>query len=128
MKKSELEKLLKYWQKILRLQDWRIVIEFSEKPKEKGRVAENLINTKKKSSVISILPPELWEGWEDIVKEGKDSQIKRMIEPSIIHELLHLHLFWYLVPDTLQGILNEQAITSLELAFMELKKKIYDKT
>ena len=115
--RPDLQALLAKWQKILRLQDWQIKIEFRRKfdmPEYKqGTVG---FNAGKKMAAIGIIDP---------IDYSPKSDWPQDVEGTIVHELLHLH---FGLTDTsksgsLEEDLWEQAINSLETALVGLDRK-----
>jgi len=125
IQKNELRQLVKYWQNLLRLRDWQIDAEFKEELTTDDRVAEPIMLLERKEVTIHLLKD--LEAWNDdshlIIKKGKKAILREMIEPAILHEILHCHVGWYidLEEDELARIQNEQAIEFITDALLKLK-------
>ncbi len=118
MKTSELKKLLKEYQKRLRLMDWNITIKWDAELNERERYAELDLFYEEKSAKIGILPLDMWgDEWKDC----KDIS-RYMIEPCIAHELLHVQFFFVeLFEDKVVPLLKEQAVDITAKALVEAK-------
>lgn len=82
MTQDELQSLCTYWQKVLRLQDWDIVIRFKRifdmQHETDGNIDYSLPN---KSAIINILEPSDFD----------NPCFPMDVEEVVVHELLHLH-------------------------------------
>ena len=104
---EQLQEKLKEWQERLRLQDWivraRICRRHELPSNSQGRV---YVTLSKKMANILILDPVDYE---------PDNMLPQDMENSLVHELLHLHL-WPITGDDEEGIYRiaeEQAIESI---------------
>ena len=79
MTKAQLEKKLRFWQELLRLQDWDIDISFAHHHDIDG-FGHVFWTQEKKKATINITFPNEMEGMSH-----KDP------EKTLVHELLHLH-------------------------------------
>ena len=96
---EELEKLCEFYQKLLRIQDWRITIKFVHQS-ELGEDVEAEVSPKLHSmiAVIKIPTPESWI--------GSISYTEQDMRMSLIHELIHL-VFIGLGPSTKNAAIFE---------------------
>jgi len=106
--KRDADKVCKKLQKILRLQDWDVNVQFVHPAEIKGTVAQVSYVADIKYATISLIDPQ----FDD-----------RELLSDLIHELLHLHFCTFFDIEGLKGKLMEQAIVSLERAFFELLKE-----
>lgn len=75
-----------FWQKVLRLQDWRIDIEFWPHHALDSSIAKTIWNANNKSATIALRLPYQIAAVEHEWPEGEAGNY----DLSIIHELLHL--------------------------------------
>ena len=114
---EELEKLLKKWQKKLRLDNWDIqvkVVRASEMtlPNVQG---ENDYSTALHKSVVKILDPI---DYETDLSEEQD------MERTLVHELMHLVL-WHCTPKESKNLkrqLFETSVEQLANALVDMKR------
>ncbi|WP_160112318.1 hypothetical protein [Salicibibacter kimchii] len=113
---EELEQKLVYWQKILKLQDWDISI---EKKKMIGEDFEGNVQCflESKEAFISILDEDY---------RPDDSLGEHDMEETLVHELLHLHL--YPISEIAEDkpnydLFEEQAINALAKAYVYLDRR-----
>lgn len=111
MKKKKLKKLLKRWQKRLRLRDWdiKIAVKRARHMTLDNVAGEILWNLHSKEAVIHILDPIDDECMTD-----------ENIEHTIVHELLHLHFAMInkLCDSPHYSTHEEQAIESIAKALL----------
>jgi hypothetical protein len=110
---KQLDKWLKEWQNILRLQDWDIRIRLVKQPElvREGIEGESQVQQTNKTGSIRILHPDEYNArW----KPGTQN-----IERVLVHELLHFHLDGLDVPESRHREL-EQAIECIEPALTAL--------
>ena len=107
-KKLQYKKLLSFWKKLLRLQDWEIEVKEMIPDAEQEHVGEVAFVLERKYAQISLLSPQATD--EDI-------------EDTLVHELIHIHLapFWP-EEDAQKVVLAEQAVDSLARAFVALRR------
>lgn len=81
---EDLDQLLEYWQKALRLQDWTGTAEYANLVEFTDQFAGGDIDHcyQQKGFKIKIVPPD---------QLAKDCYGEKAAESTIIHELLHLH-------------------------------------
>ena len=79
---EELRERLKHWQKVLRLQDWIIIVDFAEGSVIHGD-ASNQHSASLKRARVLIASEETWK--------PSQYQPEHDMELDIVHELLHLH-------------------------------------
>ncbi len=82
MNQKQLEKKVKYWQKILKLDHWEISCGLADHETTDGRLGTSSSQPEYFSSHIKIMDPKFY-----IAPEEEDP-----IDRIIIHELLHCHL------------------------------------
>lgn len=84
MTQVKLDKLLTYWQKRLRLQDWFVTVKIvPQTDLLEGKQATVGFNMEKRAATIKILDPRDYP---------RDTFSPQDIEQALVHELLHLHL------------------------------------
>lgn len=114
---EELEKLLKKWQKTLRLTDWNIQVKIARANEmtREGVQGENMYSVPLHSSFIKIVDPVDWE--TDFCEEQD-------MEKTLVHELMHLVLC-HSEPNpnkTLKLQLFEVSVEKLANAFVDMKR------
>jgi hypothetical protein len=118
---STLQKLLREWQKTLRLQDWRVVAKFAS-PMEfqnGGAVGECHVSALLKQAEVLLLDDEHLAG---------ERLFNADIEVSLVHELLHLPLQAWTRNNSARDEQDprywqaEQAIEQIALALVGLKR------
>lgn len=112
MKKSELEELLRRYQKRLRLQDWDIDLKIRRLSEmEIGLVATIDWEIEHKTATISMLDPRRRKEHYDGASE----------EHLLVHELLHLHFIPFRPPatDVARKLQMEQAINMITKALLD---------
>jgi len=75
-----------YWQQVLRLQDWRIALEFWPHHALETSVAKTIWNVSNKSATIALRYPHQMGAVEQEWPAGEAGDY----DLSIVHELLHL--------------------------------------
>lgn len=83
---SECKAQTAFWQQVLRLQDWRIEIEFWPHHALEFSVAKTIWNANNKSATIALRLPEQMAAVEHEWPAGEAGDY----DLSIVHELLHL--------------------------------------
>jgi hypothetical protein len=111
---QQLEKATKYWQRLLRLQDWELDVQFAVPPEiEEGAYGICRISDMYRRAKIRLLKP----GCTD-----KQGLVKNDITATLLHELIHIHIH------TITGInkkaYEEFVIEALAHAFAELKNGV----
>ena len=111
---EELREACKFWQEILSLEDWQVVIRFA-RVYEIGEDSQGRCNwvLERKEAVILILDHQDWD---------PDCAFEQDHERTIIHELCHLHFapfFGEETPD--HKIEKEQAIHAVSRALIRIK-------
>jgi hypothetical protein len=110
---KNLSKLSAKWQKILRLQDWEVDINFyrSRDFANSDAVGECTFNINARDAVIKILDPIDYDGEYDL-------------EWIVVHELLHLHFAGWTAANNYEcPISAEQGIDAIAQALTKLEKK-----
>lgn len=111
MTDAQLQALCEVWQKRLRLQDWRIVCEI-KRAHEMPEGAQACVNP-----TFALKQAEIWI--VDPIDYLSDA-FEQHIEQSLVHELLHLHLWWPELDDkTERGLAFEQGIDLIGWALVE---------
>ena len=114
MTQQELEALCAEWQKLLRLQDWRVVVRLVRRYEmdDSDAWGECDWNLSNKRATIRVLDPQ-----DAKPGSGYDP------ESVLVHELVHLHIAPFRPErDSLAERLMEQAINCLEGALISLKR------
>ena len=107
-----LAKLASKWQKILRLQDWEVTIDFyrARDFTNADALGECTFNINSREGFIKILDPIDYEGEYDL-------------EWIVVHELLHLHFADWTAKNNYEcPVSGEQAIDSIAQALTRLNK------
>lgn len=111
---EQLEEQLVYWQKVLRLQDWRIKARILRErdfcnPGSQGECDWSLST---KTAIIRILDP---------VDYSPDCAWPQDIEQVLVHELLHLHFASFdAESSTAERVAQEQAIDCIATGLVGL--------
>lgn len=102
-----------FWQRILRVQDWKLDLEFWPHRALEESVAKTTMNLNNKSAIIILRNPEdisaVAHDWP--AGEAADYDL------SIVHELLHLHLRPLMSDDL---VAEEQACNLIAAALVQL--------
>lgn len=106
-KRGLIDKALKYWQKALRLQEWKIRIVYADSDTYSDAGNVRYIFDFKKAKITLA---------DDTVEE---------MEETLIHELLHIHIgYTELFPDSdLRTAMLEFSVNSIAGALHKLKQK-----
>ena len=107
-----LSKVASKWQKILRLQDWEVDIDFyrAREFTNADALGECTFNINSREGFIKILNPIDYEGEYDL-------------EWIVVHELLHLHFADWTAKNNYEcPVSGEQAIDSIAQALTRLNK------
>ena len=119
MTDEDLRSLCTYWQKVLRLQDWDVVIKFRRifdmQPGTMGTVDWTL-ETKK--AIVNILEPT----------DFSNNDFEFDVEEVVVHELLHLHFCDKAEENNGCPISVEQGIDALAGAFVKLNREAKEST
>ena len=119
MNQRWLDRRLRYWQRILRLQDWNIngrVEGFRGMPTQEDAGTCN-VDFELKEALIRIMDPvDHNPNW---IQPFQD------VETTLVHELLEIHFDPFKNSDkkTLEHKIQEQVIESLAKALVELERK-----
>lgn len=118
MTNKELQRLTKFWQKVLRLQDWELEVRITRgrDMADDGHQGEcHYIQSLKQAKILIVdpidYPSEAWEPQD--------------IERTLCHELLHLHFAPFYSEkseDDPERTAQEQAIEILARAYVNLKR------
>ena len=87
MQRPNLDRLLKKWQKRLRLQDWNIFIEYKSQADfdEDTACGRTKISPNNFYARIWILEPSENKSWIETI---------RNVELTLVHELIHIAVVW----------------------------------
>ena len=111
----KLDVLRREWQKLLRLQDWRITARFvNYEDLADDRVGECSNLADSKEADIKIIHPEQLK---DASETDKD------LENTLVHELLHCHFSPFRSNEEGTIIQHEQAIVAITEALVGLKRR-----
>jgi hypothetical protein len=114
---AELEAACAWWQKALRLQDWKVRVRWADLELAKaGRSAQVEWEAKHKEATIDVMVPELYpEDWSEDARDWRT---------HLVHELLHLHFLAFAAnEDTPEDMAQEQAIEFIAQALTRLKRE-----
>ena len=113
---AAVKKQLKYWQQVLRLQDWNIELRIVRQHElgDPDALAECEYYLERKDAFIRIVPPIDLDKFDSsyLEEEARDYDV------TIIHELLHLH--FALFDDPQYECAHEQVINTLSRAFAKI--------
>lgn len=117
-RESDAELDLRWWQRVLRLQDWDIRLRIAREREfeQRGRSAEVHIDVESKRAVVLLLDPQDYPE-HDLWPQDH--------ERSLVHELVHLHVEPF-APDNRDGLevtAMEQAINALADALVSLRRR-----
>jgi hypothetical protein len=108
--KPDLSALLTFWQPLLKLADWDVVVMYERHLEGRGLCTRQFAY---KTATIRIVDPI----------DYQDKVRPQDVEKTLVHELLHLHLAAFDTPNgTPLGDAEEQAVESLARAFVALKR------
>ncbi|SRR5229473_2248000 len=111
----KLDGLRREWQKLLRLQDWKITAKFVNSDEiAEDRVGECNHLAEAREADINILLPS-----SDEVVTERDQDV----ENTLVHELLHCHFAPFRDEDRAVVVQHEQAIEAITEALLVLKRK-----
>src|SRR5882724_4959966 len=108
------------WQKRLKLQDWKISVnwtteEFLKEITQTDSPAGACENfPEAKEAKVWLLKPGEW-------RDEKDAR-ERDYENTIVHELLHCHFAHFSAIGAVETLIQEQLIEALTAAMLELKR------
>lgn len=120
---AELQDACRYWQGVLGLQDWRIVLKrvrfsaYGSEQKAKG--GEVQVSHDKKTALIRITEPDDYNEQANRAIDGPQD-----MELTLVHELVHLHFapLWHVIKGDVENRFEEQAVNALSLALIALKR------
>jgi len=121
-KQTDLEKCLKKWQRNLRLEDFDIVIKIKRFVNMNAGDSTGTIRANEwhKCVTISLLDPT------DYIESNYNNMVWGYdMEDSVVHELLHIHMFPYTPEDkeSLEYTALETCISTLANAFITIDRK-----
>lgn len=113
MTQKQLEKKVRYWQKILKLDHWDIHAEFVNALELNGSGADINVQAEYLKANVRVLKPEFYN-------TGSNRPTEERFETNIIHELLHCHT------DPLTKGSSKHHLDHEERCVTTLAKAIYD--
>lgn len=115
MSQAELEAACRYWQELLRLQHWDVVVRLARQYEmDAGNQGECEWNLRKRMALIKVLDAA---DWDPRTPWPQDQ------EQTLVHELLHLHFAPFRAEQgTAEDTAQEQAIDAIARALVELKR------
>lgn len=122
MTDAELRERCAYWQRILRLQDWRVDVRLADSAETDGQLGNCHVFQDAKLAIIRILRAEtrdLTDIYSQAFPESDDPEF------TLIHELLHIP-FDSILNDEAERhekIMQEQALDFVAGALFELSRK-----
>lgn len=118
LSEEQLQVLCSEWQRVLRLQDWLVVVRIVRKRDMKfdNSAGEAGWTPDRRDAIIRILDPLDYEPTRIYEQD---------MELSLVHELLHLHfaLISY-KDDTIEDTLQEQALHAIADGLVGLKRRL----
>lgn len=114
--RDELRQLCAEWQKILRLQDWDVVVQVSRRDDTFGHTNTGQVRYQLglKQALIKIIDP---------IDYPTNVIYPQDMETTLVHELLHLHFAPFDADDdTPAGTAQEQAIEAIAKGLVSLKR------
>ena len=125
MNQKQLEKKVRYWQKILKLDHWDITCELVDDPRDiDHRIACGWPQPDYFTSHLKFVNPKTYRKGADSYKKVAYHLVGKF-DRCVIHELLHCHTT-ELAGKRSGGPLEERLVTYLEKAFYDLHKEIYE--
>lgn len=121
---DELRDCCAEWQRVLGLQDWRVIVKLvrfaaygSEQVSKAGEVK---VNNEKREALIRITDPE-----DYALQCDADFEKPQDMERTLVHELLHLHFapLWHVIKGDVENRFEEHAVNALSIALVTLKRK-----
>src|SRR5947209_1947282 len=116
----KLDALRRKWQKLLRLQDWRITSNFVNPEFLKEITGTELAvgacdaHVETKEARISVLGPEFWS--------DEDDPREQDVENTVVHELWHCHFAAFAPEDKATELQHEQTIEVITEVMMKLDR------
>lgn len=111
-----LVELLDKWQRILRLQDWDIIIKFvSPTELKSGREAEILIHRRYKRAYIKVVDPKYDWPNDHFDLEFNSPSAPTYLERLVLHELIHLVVYKFENEDQEEEIVEQLTKALLSL-------------
>lgn len=113
------------WQRLLRLQDWTVVVkrvrasEYRDGASLAGRCE---FNVEKRAAIVKLTEPEDYQA-----QANKDFEAVQDMELTLVHELLHLYfapLNRVIARDSLEERFEENAVHALADALVGLKRSM----
>lgn len=120
MTEKELAKRCEYWQKVLRLQDWRIFVRVvGTEEMNSGEAGACEIHQDSKLATIKILAEEVFNPTSDMSRLSPVD-----LEQTLVHEMLHIltDRIFNSEADDYERIMQEQAIEFVSEALVRLER------
>jgi hypothetical protein len=116
---ASLKRLMRWWQKKLRLCDWVVTVRFAkqEEFEDGDGQGQNNWNLHARSSEILILHPDEYN------PADYPNSIPQDIEDCLVHELLHLHLATWNTKNRAEGVHLEQAVEAVTGCMIALRRR-----
>lgn len=116
---AAVEAQLRYWQQVLRLQDWNISLQVVRQHDlgDPEAIAECQYYIDRKDAFIRVIPPSDLDKFEETFMAGE----ARDYDVTLTHELLHLHFAGFDDPQHEQE--QEQVINTLSRALVKLYRE-----
>ena len=111
----KLDDLRREWQKLLRLQDWKISAKFATNGETCGDLGECSFIAEAKTAKIMILASD------EVIDD--EHHRKQDVENTLVHELLHCHFAPFFSGNKAVMLQQEQAIESIAGALVGLKRR-----
>lgn len=119
MRQRELLERLEYWQKILRLQDWRIHVMMVDSDEIENNAGQCHVHQHGKTAVIKLIKPEAYNRTSAFAKAFPDTLDT---EVTLVHELLHIPFDGLFVEEEDNELRTDREESALELLAHALVK------
>lgn len=118
--KAALQESIRYWQSILRLQDWNVILIMRRRADMsiQNAIGASTYSESHKDEIMELVAPEdLHSFHERFHGEELDYEI------TLVHELLHLHFASFMSDDDKVSTYQELAINTLARSLVALDRK-----
>ena len=120
MNQKQLERKVRYWQKILKLDHWEITCQLAHSNQTDGSMGVSYSQGEYFTSHFKIENPQHLANPKEYIEDGG-------LDRTIIHELLHCHLNTLIGKTTgFKRKILEMVVTNLEKVIYDLHKEIYE--
>lgn len=122
MTNRELQQRCAYWQKLLRLEDWRVDVRLADSVETDDETAKCRVFQQSKQAVIRIAKPESVDQTGEFYQAFPESYD---LEHTLVHELLHIHFDRLFSEDANEheSIMQEQAVDFIARALIGLDRR-----